>query len=62
MKYCGSSESIGLGASHDARPCCSAKFAVTASPNPATGLYMSWNANNESPLLDNFIAMLDFAK
>ena len=33
---------------------------VTASPNPAIGLYMSWNTDNESPLMDSFISMLDF--
>ena len=33
---------------------------VTASPNPAIGLYMSWNTHNESPLMDSFISMLDF--
>lgn len=33
---------------------------VTASPNPAIGLYMSWNIDNESPLMDSFISMLDF--
>lgn len=32
---------------------------VTASPNPAIGLYMSWNTHNESPLMDSFISMLD---
>ncbi|NIX92722.1 LysR family transcriptional regulator [Pseudomonas fulva] len=35
-------------------------YPVTASPNPAIGLYMSWNIHNESPLLDTFISMLDF--
>ena len=33
---------------------------VTASPNPAIGLYMSWNTDNQSPLMDSFISMLDF--
>lgn len=33
---------------------------VNAAPNPAIGLYMSWNTDNPSPLLDSFIAMLDF--
>lgn len=33
---------------------------VSASPNPTIGLYMSWNTDNPSPLLDSFIAMLDF--
>lgn len=33
---------------------------VTASPNPAIGLYMSWNTDNQSPLLDSFISLLDF--
>ncbi|MCH4868421.1 LysR family transcriptional regulator [Pseudomonas sp. TMW22089] len=33
---------------------------VTASPNPAIGLYMSWNIDNQSPLMDSFISMLDF--
>ena len=32
---------------------------VSASPNPAIGLYMSWNTDNESPLMDCFISMLD---
>ncbi|WP_028634250.1 LysR family transcriptional regulator [Pseudomonas parafulva] len=35
-------------------------YPVTASPNPAIGLYMSWNIHNESPLMDSFISMLDF--
>ncbi|WP_144967128.1 LysR family transcriptional regulator [Pseudomonas sp. DE0010] len=35
-------------------------YPVTASSNPAIGLYMSWNVHNESPLLDSFISMLDF--
>ncbi|WP_256662916.1 hypothetical protein [Pseudomonas sp. URMO17WK12:I11] len=35
-------------------------YTVTASPNPAIGLYMSWNTHNESPLMDSFISMLDF--
>ncbi len=35
-------------------------YAVTASPNPAIGLYMSWNTHNESPLMESFISMLDF--
>lgn len=35
-------------------------YPVTASPNPAIGLYMSWNTHNESPLMDSFISMLDF--
>ena len=35
-------------------------YAVTASANPAIGLYMSWNTHNESPLMDSFISMLDF--
>lgn len=35
-------------------------YPVTASSNPAIGLYMSWNIHNESPLLDSFISMLDF--
>lgn len=33
---------------------------VGATPNPTIGLYMSWNTDNPSPLLDSFIAMLDF--
>ena len=33
---------------------------VSATPNPTIGLYMSWNTDNPSPLLDSFIAMLDF--
>ncbi|WP_340051568.1 LysR family transcriptional regulator [Pseudomonas proteolytica] len=33
---------------------------VGAPPNPTIGLYMSWNTDNPSPLLDSFIAMLDF--
>ena len=33
---------------------------VTASPKPAIGLYMSWNTDNQSPLMDSFISMLDF--
>ncbi|NMZ01404.1 LysR family transcriptional regulator [Pseudomonas proteolytica] len=33
---------------------------VSATPNPSIGLYMSWNTDNPSPLLDSFIAMLDF--
>ncbi|HCP29521.1 MAG TPA: LysR family transcriptional regulator [Pseudomonas sp.] len=32
---------------------------VTASPNPAIGLYMSWSTHNESPLMDSFISMFD---
>ncbi|MGY2685748.1 LysR family transcriptional regulator [Pseudomonas tolaasii] len=35
-------------------------YPVTASPNTAIGLYMSWNTHNESPLMDSFISMLDF--
>lgn len=35
-------------------------YPVTTSPNPAIGLYMSWNTHNESPLMDSFISMLDF--
>ena len=35
---------------------------VTASPNPAIGLYMSWNTDNQSPLMDSFISMLDFSR
>ncbi|WP_259359010.1 hypothetical protein [Pseudomonas fulva] len=35
-------------------------YPVTTSPNPAIGLYMSWNIHNESPFLDTFISMLDF--
>ncbi|POA16968.1 LysR family transcriptional regulator [Pseudomonas sp. FW300-N1A1] len=35
---------------------------VTESPNPAVGLYMSWNTHNESPLMDSFISMLDFSR
>lgn len=34
---------------------------VTESPNPAIGLYMSWNTHNESPLMDSFMSMLDFS-
>ena len=33
---------------------------VTASPNPAIGLSMSWNTDNQSPLMDSFISMLDY--
>ena len=33
---------------------------VGATHNPTIGLYMSWNTDNPSPLLDSFIAMLDF--
>lgn len=34
-------------------------YPVTASPNPAIGLYMSWSTHNESPLMDSFISMFD---
>ena len=34
---------------------------VSAFPNPAIGLYLSWNTDNPSPLLDSFIALLDFS-
>ncbi|MBK3436302.1 LysR family transcriptional regulator [Pseudomonas sp. MF7448] len=33
---------------------------VGAAPNPAIGLYLSWNTDNQSPLLDSFISLLDF--
>ncbi|WP_339529354.1 LysR family transcriptional regulator [Pseudomonas mucidolens] len=34
---------------------------LTTAPNPAIGLYMSWNTDNASPLIDNFISLLDFS-
>ena len=33
---------------------------VGAALNPAIGLYLSWNTDNQSPLLDSFISLLDF--
>lgn len=33
---------------------------VDIAPNPAIGLYMSWNTHNASPLMHSFISMLDF--
>ncbi|UCZ86815.1 LysR family transcriptional regulator [Pseudomonas sp. L5B5] len=35
--------------------------AVGSRPNPSIGLYMSRNRHNASPLLDSFIALLEFA-
>ena len=35
--------------------------AVGSRPNPSIGLYMSRNRQNASPLLDSFIALLEFA-
>lgn len=31
---------------------------VSALPNPGVGLYMSWNVNNPSPLIERFIALV----
>lgn len=32
---------------------------VSDAPNPAIGLYMSWNSRNESALINSFISLLD---
>ncbi|MFJ7883037.1 LysR family substrate-binding domain-containing protein [Pseudomonas sp. NPDC096917] len=32
---------------------------VTASPNPALGLYVSWYAHNDSPLINRYMSLLD---
>lgn len=34
---------------------------VIAAGNPAVGLYMSWHAHNPSPLIERFMALLDFS-
>ena len=34
---------------------------VSAAGNPAVGLYMSWHAHNPSPLIERFMALLDFS-
>ncbi len=33
---------------------------ASAAPHPSIGLYMSWNTDNQSPLMDSFISMLGF--